>query len=72
MIATLGWQYANLAHGHHNTIVKLMADGDIFGRPTRDDSSAAPFLGKLYVQTGNDSPSKELFKVTCRNKLLEE
>lgn len=72
MAASVGWQFANFAHGHHNTILKLMADGDIFGRPTRDDSSAAPYYGRLFLQTGNDRPTKESFKVACKNDLQEE
>ena len=73
MAATVGPQYANFAHGHHNTVIKLMADGDIFSRPTRDKSPSARYFGKLFLQTGNgDHPQKQVFKVTCKNDLLAD
>ena len=64
---------AILSHGHHNTIVKLMTDGDLFGRPTNDESKNGPFSGKLFLQTSNgEKPIRKIFNVTCKNGLLGE
>lgn len=53
--------------------MKLMADGDLFGRPGKSENKDAPYYGRLFVRTGNgEHPYKRVFKVTCRNELIDE
>jgi hypothetical protein len=64
--ATLGYQRVNFTFGHHNTVVKVSADGDIFGGASEKDDENAPFQGVLFYESGNGNASIDRFQITCR------
>lgn len=67
--ASIGYQHLSFIFGHHNTVIKVMADGDIFGSESDDLSQNTPYYGKLFFQTGNsETPLIRTFDVTCVKK----
>lgn len=69
-LATIGFQRVAFEMGHHNTIIKLLGDGNIFGGNTNEATERTPYKGKLYLETGNgENPTKQIFDVTCKKTL---
>ena len=69
-MAEIGYQSVAFEEGHHNTIIKLLGDADIFGSSSDDATEKSPYKGVLYLQTGNgENPTKEKFEVTCTKVL---
>ena len=67
--AYIGYQHLTFEYGHHNTGIKVVADGDIFGGSSEKANEATPYQGILFLQTGNDKPTKEKFNVTCKKTI---
>ncbi len=68
--ASIQYRRLNFIFGHHNTVIKLSADSDIFGgdaeSPT-DSEGRAPYRGYLSYESGNgpDTHAKYLIPVSC-------
>jgi len=65
----IGYNRTNLTWGHHNTVVKISADGDFLGyngaRETEDQNTG--YRGKLLLQTGpGDRPHIAKYDVVCK------
>ncbi|MGZ3655704.1 MAG: hypothetical protein ACXWR1_16555 [Bdellovibrionota bacterium] len=64
--ATIDYQRLNFVFAHHNTVVKVSADGDIFGGASANDNELDPYNGVLFYQSGNGNAAIERFQIVCR------
>jgi hypothetical protein len=62
----IDFQHASFIFAHHNTVAKLVADGDIFGGSTEDFKETAPFNGVFFYQSGNANSAISRWNVVCR------
>lgn len=63
--AVLGYQRFNFLFAHHNTVIKVSADADIFGGVAEADHDSDPFQGVLFYQRGNGNSTIDRFQVQC-------
>ncbi|MEO5668871.1 MAG: hypothetical protein ABIR96_12495, partial [Bdellovibrionota bacterium] len=55
-LAAIGYQRMAFEFGHHNTYLKVLGDGDFFGRDTETEQGS--YKGKLMLQTGSGEEMK--------------
>jgi hypothetical protein len=68
--ARIGYRRLNFVWIHHNTVIKVSADADIFGGTIRgiEEDAYDSYKGVLYMEFGNDENNKirDTYRITCR------
>jgi hypothetical protein len=67
----IGYARFNYFFGHHNTLITVTADGDVFGYANVGETAEnnSGYRGKLVLWSGpGDNPQRKIFDVICKNK----